>query len=45
MKIVEAGKESDKKKDVDKKRIWLFLLCQDVFLTTAQVSVVQDSTQ
>jgi hypothetical protein len=37
MKIVEAGRESDKKKDVDKKRVWLYLLCQDVYLTTAQV--------
>lgn len=40
MKIVEAGKESDKKKDVDKKRVWLYLLCQDVYLTTAQVCSV-----
>jgi hypothetical protein len=38
MKIVEAGRESDKKKDVDKKRVWLYLLCQDVYLTTAQVT-------
>jgi hypothetical protein len=38
MKIVEAGRESDKKKDVDKKRVWLYLLCQDVYLTTAQVA-------
>jgi len=37
MKIVEAGKESDRKKDNDKKRIWLYLLCQDVYLTTRQV--------
>ena len=37
MKIVEAGKGSDKKKDSDKKRIWLYLLCQDVYLTTTQV--------
>lgn len=37
MKIVEAGKESDRKKDIDKKRVWLYLLCQDVCLTTAQV--------
>ena len=40
MKIVEAGKESDKKKDVDKKRIWLHLLCQDVYFTTEQVRLV-----
>lgn len=39
MKIVEAGKESDRKKDVDKKRVWLYLLCQDVYLTTAQVGI------
>lgn len=38
MKIVEAGRESDKKKDTDKKRVWLQLLCQDVSLTTAQVT-------
>ena len=37
MKIVEAGKDSDRKKDNDKKRIWLYLLCQDVHLTTKQV--------
>lgn len=40
MKIVEAGKESDRKKDNDKKRIWLYLLCQDVYLTTRQVCCV-----
>lgn len=40
MKIVEAGKDSDRKKDNDKKRIWLYLLCQDVHLTTKQVNNV-----
>lgn len=43
MKIVEAGKETDKKKDTDKKRIWLYLLCQDVFLTTTQVSCLNNN--
>ena len=40
MKIVEAGKDSDRKKDNDKKKIWLYLLCQDVYLTTKQVHLV-----
>jgi hypothetical protein len=45
MKIVEAGKDSEKKKDVDKKRIWLHLLCQDVYFTTEQVNAFTLITQ
>lgn len=36
-KIVEAGKAATRKKDVDKKKVWLRFLCQDVYFTTAQV--------
>jgi len=37
MRIVEAGREADRKKDVDRKRQWLQLLSQDTFFTTQQV--------
>ena len=37
-KIVEAGKAADRKKDVDKKRTWLYLLCQDAHFTTEQAT-------
>jgi len=36
MRIVEAGREADRKKDVDRKRQWLQLLSQDTFFTTQQ---------
>ena len=37
MRIVEAGREADRKKDVDRKPQWLQLLNQDTFFTTQQV--------
>ena len=35
--VIEAGREADRKKDVDRKRQWLQLLSQDTFFTTQQV--------
>ncbi len=35
--VVEAGREADRKKDVDRKRQWLQLLSQGTFFTTQQV--------
>jgi len=42
MRIVEAGREADRKKDVDRKRQWLQLLSQDTFFTTQQVQLMID---
>jgi len=45
MMIIEAGRDKNRKKDVDMKKVWLLLLCQDVYFTVAQAQAMIDRFQ